>query len=157
MRRYALAVEPWSAAWWAEARPLAEAHAHEVDDGIEPRRRFKLDERQMALGAEAGVIKLATCRAADGRMAGYFTWQVQMDVESEGLLVAHQGGWYAEPECWGAALQLWDYSVAFLKRLRVQNLFVHHRTQGRGSHLGRFFERQGAKKIQTTYSLWIGD
>jgi hypothetical protein len=39
----------------------------------------------------------------------------------------------------------------------VQCIFPHHRTQGRGARIGRFFMRRGAKHIQQTYSLWIGN
>lgn len=156
MARHTITVEPWSDAWWAEAKPLAEAHVGEVDEGVEPRRRFKMDERQMALGSDAGVIKLVTAREG-GRMIGYYTWQVSFDVESEGLLIAQQGGWYAVPRKYRAAFDMFDFSVTFLRSLGVQCIFPHHRTQGRGVNIGRFFMRRGAKDIQRTYSLWIGD
>ncbi len=152
-----VASEPWSSEWWAEARPLAEAHFSETDgDDIEPRRKFKLSERLMALMYEAGAMRLITARR-DGVMIGYHTWQISEDVESEGLLVAFMGGWYCAPDNARAAVALFDESVAVLKSMGVQCIFPHHRTKGRGANIGKFFLRRGAIPIQTTYSLWIGD
>ena len=154
--KYSVQLEPWSDELWAEMKPLAEAHAREVDEGVEPRRRFKLDQAQMMASASAGVLRVVIGRL-DGRVIGYFTWGLGMDVESEGLLIAMQGAWYAEPGHWRLAVMLFDQSIATLKALGVQCIFPHHRVQGRGSHLGKFFKRRGAKKIQDSYCLWIGD
>jgi len=154
---FAVASEPWSSGWWAEAKPLAESHFNETDgDDIEPKRKFNLSERLMALMYEAGALLLITARK-DGKMVGYHTWQVSEDVESEGLLVAYMGGWYCSPGNARAAFELFNKSVEVLKSMGVQCIFPHHRTKGRGSDIGKFFMRQGAIPIQATYSLWIGD
>lgn len=152
---YRVEIEPWEA-FWKEARPLAEAHSVEVDGGVEPRRRFKVDENQMLLMQRYGVLKVFALRK-DGVLVGYLTWQMMKDVESEGLLIAQQGAWYVAPGHARGARKLFVESIATLRdKFQVQHIFPHHRTQGRGDSLGRFFARMGAKKIQETYSLWIG-
>jgi hypothetical protein len=156
MRELTIDLELWSEAWWRDARTLAEAHFQEVDGGVEPRRRFKLDERLMGLLDEAGSLKILSARLA-GEMIGYFTWNITPDVESEGLIIAQQGAWYVAPGNPGVGAKMFDRSVQVLKQFGVQCIFPHHRVQGRGSHIGRFFESRGAKLIQYTFCLWIGD
>lgn len=153
---YTVALEPWTTRFWRDAQKLAADHFEEVDGGVEPKRVFKLDEPFMNAMAGAGVLKVIAARL-DGRLVGYFTWSVVRDVESEGLRIAQQGAWYVEPGHPRIALQMFKASVKELQALGVQCMFPHHRAQGRGAALGKFFKRQGAKKIQDTYSLWIGD
>lgn len=155
MLDYSITIEPWSDAWWADARKLAEDHFEEVDGGIEPQRPFKLDKRLMSVMDAHGCLKLITIRES-GRMIGYYTWNITPDVESEGLLIGQQGAWYIEPGHPRAAVKAFDYAVQALRQMGVQCIYPHHRTQGRGRNIGRFFERRGAKLIQHTYSLWIG-
>jgi hypothetical protein len=152
---YAVAIEPFQH-FWPEAKALAEAHSVEVDGGVEPRRPFQVDELGMAELQNAGILRVFSLRL-NKKIVGYFTWQVCLDLESRGLLVAHQGAWYVAPGHAQGTLQLWDQSVATLKAMGVKHIFPHHRTQGRGNDLGKFFRRRGAKEIQRTYSLWIGD
>lgn len=156
MSRYAVALEPWSAALWAEMEAPANAHFEEVDGDVEPKRRFKLDLGLMQALADAGALKVVIAREA-GRLVGYYTWNIMPDVESEGLLVGHQGAWYVRLGHPRAAYEMFHVAVAELKALGVRCIFPHHRTQGRGAHIGKFFMRQGAKDIQRTYSLWIGE
>lgn len=156
MSDYTVALEPWSAALWAEMKPHVEAHFEEVDGGVEPNRPFRLDLRLMQALADAGSLKAVIARL-DGLLVGYLTWNITPDVESEGLLIAQQGGWYVAPGHPGVAARTFDVSVSELKARGVQCIFPHHRTQGRGARIGRFFMRRGAKHIQHTYSLWIGD
>jgi hypothetical protein len=152
----AIGAEPWSEGLWAEARALAEAHFEEVDGGVEPRRPFALDETIMARLQAAGALRIVTARM-DGRLVGYFTWNITLDPESRGLLIGQQGAWYVAPGHPRAAVMMFDASVELLKRCGVKCVFPHHRAQGRGAGLGKFFRRRGATKIQDTYSLWIGD
>lgn len=155
MAELVVSLEPWATAW-PSARELTVLHSIEVDGGVEPRRQFKVDETLMNVMAEAGVLKVITARV-DGHMIGYFTWNIHPDPESQGLLVADQGAWFVLPGWPRVAHQMFDESIRVLKELGVQCIFPHHRTQGRGRSLGRFFTRRGAKEIQHTYSLWIGD
>lgn len=156
MRDVVVAETPWGDAIWAELKPLAEKHAREVDGGVEPRRPFKLDEALMKSLAAAGILHLVVARVA-GKVVGYFTWNVMPDVESEGLIIALQGAWYVEPGFPRVAVRIFIASIRMLRDLGVKCIFPHHRTQGRGSAIGRFFRRQGAKHIQDTYILWIGE
>jgi hypothetical protein len=155
MPEYSVGLEPWSDGLWAEMKPHAEAHFREVDGGVEPNRPFKLDERLMGVIAQAGSLKVVIARKA-GFLVGYFTWNLMLDIESEGLLIAQQGAWYVAPGHPRVAVEMFDASVAAFKALGVKCLFPHHRTQGRGAQIGKFFKRRGAKHIQQTYSLWIG-
>lgn len=152
---YTVGIEPFQH-FWPEAKALAEAHSMEVDSGIEPRRKFHVDELGMLALQQAGILRVFALRL-NKKLVGYFTWQVCLDLESKGLLVAHQGAWYVSPGHARGTLKLWEQSVSTLKAMGVKHIFPHHRTQGRGNDLGKFFRRHGAKEIQKTYSLWIGD
>lgn len=156
MRDIVVAETPWGDAIWAELKPLAEKHFREVDGGVEARRPFKLDEALMKTLAAAGILRLIVARAA-GRVIGYFTWNVMPDVESAGLIIAQQGAWFLEPGHPRVAVMMFDASIAMLRSLGVMCIYPHHRTQGRGDGIGRFFERRGAKHIQNTFSMWIAD
>lgn len=156
MRDCVVAVEPWGEAFWRDAESLARAHFEEVDGGVAPKRQLALDVDLMTALADAGALKIITARKA-GEMVGYYTWNVTSDVESMGLLIAQQGAWYVSPGHAGAAVRMFDLAVQALRDLGVSCIYPHHRTQGRGANIGRFFQRRGAKEIQRTYSLWIGD
>lgn len=154
------ALEIWRepfAAIWPEVQELGQQHFNEVDGGVEPRRKFALDAPVLHAMSKSGVLVILTARL-ERRLAGYFTWNVLPDVESAGLLVGYQGAWFVAPTAPNkTARMLWDRSMAELKLLGVQCVFPHHRLQGRGANLGKFFTRKGAKAVQMTYSLWIGD
>ena len=67
MREVTVREETWSDGLWAEIRPHAEAHAREVDGGVEPRRPFKLDLKLMTTPlAAAGVLHLVIAAQARG-------------------------------------------------------------------------------------------
>jgi hypothetical protein len=156
MSEYVVALEPWTDAFWAEMEPLANDHFHEVDGDVEPNRPFELDLRLMKAISDAGALMLISARKA-GTLIGYFTWNIAPDVESRGLLIGQQGAWYVRPGHPRIAAKMFHVAIAELKARGVQCVFPHHRTQGRGANIGRFFKRRGAKDIQRTYCLWIGD
>lgn len=153
---YTVGLEPWNDAFWAEMKPHAERHFQEVDGGVEPRRPFKFNTATVQALYDLGVLKLIAARHK-GELIGYFTWNISPDIESEGLLIAQQGAWYVAPGHPRIAHEMFRVSVEALKAAGVECIFPHHRTQGRGSNIGRFFMRHGAKDIQRTYCLWIGD
>lgn len=152
--------------FWPECDGLARPHFAEVSGTSDPNRPYKLDTALMQQCAESGALKIIAARV-NGRLVGYCTWMVQPDVESHGLLIAQQGGWYVMPDFSHLRLgmRMMFKSMALLKAWGVKNLFLHHRLEGRGADnversdhpLGKFFERLGAVEIQHTYSLWIGD
>lgn len=149
-------VEPWSESLWKDARTSAEAHFEEVDGGVEPNRPFDLDQDIMNSLQTANMLLVVTARL-NKRFIGYFTWQIMPDVESKGLLIAQQGAWYVQPGNPRAAIKMFDVSIEELRLRGVRCIFPHHRVQGRGANIGKFFIRRGAKLTQHTYSLWIGD
>lgn len=150
-------LEPWEAIWPA-VNDIATKHFNEVDGGIEPRRPFKVKASAMQAMSDAGILKIVTARSA-GQLVGYFTWTITEDIESEGLMIALQGAWFVDPAARfrRVGIRLFMKSVTELRLLGVKNIFPHHRLQGSGAALGKFFKRQGAIEIQHTYSLWIGD
>lgn len=154
-RELSIREEPWSSVW-PDAKLLALLHAREVEAGVEPRRWHAVDEIIMERMAELGVLRTWVARGAQG-LVGYLVWQVTLDAEAKGLLIAQMGPWYVLPHQPRVAFELFDASIAGLKALGVQLVLPHHRTQGRGAGLGKFFQRRGAKLIQHTYSLWIGE
>lgn len=150
-----IAVERWNDAFADEAEFLGAQHFAEVENGLDPRRRFKLSRRLMALLDQTGSSVIVTARFG-GKLVGYCTWQCTEDVESEGLLIAQQGAWFVDRGHEGMGPALFRAAVAELRRRGVQCIFPHHRMQGRGTRLGLFFQRLGAVLTQQTYMLWIG-
>jgi hypothetical protein len=148
--------EPFAAVW-PEVQVLTQKHYEEVDGGVEPKRKHAVDAAAMHAISKAGVLVVLTARL-DGVLVGYFTWNIQNDIESKGLKIGLQGAWFVSPDApRRTAVWLWERSVREMQAMGVQCIFPHHRTQGRGANIGKFFMRRGAKPIQTTYSLWIGD
>lgn len=133
-------------------------HFDEVDGGVEPNRPYKLDTELLMGMWRIGSFKAITARVK-GNLVGYCTWNIMPDVESKGLGVAHQGAWYVAEgyEHLRLGVKLFKASIVELRKFGVKNIFPHHRLQGRGARLGLLFQRMGAKEIQHTYSLWIGD
>ena len=139
-----------------DAIRLGALHFAEVNDGMEPRRRFDLDVELLSLCDQSRALRIISARRG-GELVGYFTWTIQPDVESRGLLSAEQGAWFLAPDAgWSIAHRMWAASLAELRALGVKMVWPHHHLQGRGAHLGRFFERHGAKPHKIVYGLWIG-
>lgn len=152
-----IAAESWDE-FWPEAEALAREHWDEVEDGVEARRPFAPDAAKMRALNIMGVLQVYSARRA-GVLVGYATWQIMPDIESAGLLIAQQGAWFVSPSAKSQTIgyRLFEFSLVSLRLLGVKMLFPHHRTQGRGKDLGKFFARWGAKHTQNTYSLWIGE
>jgi len=141
---------------WPAIRDLTRAHAKEVEPDGSPR-PFKLDVARIIQADRLGYMRWFTLRV-DGEIYGYCSWNVSWDLESEGLPIATQGAWYVgEGAPWGGAAKLFMVSLDELKKIGVQCVFPHHRLQGRGMRLGRFFQSLGAVPIQQTYMLWVGE
>jgi hypothetical protein len=147
--------EPFEAIWPA-IEPLAVAHAKEVEPE-DSKRPFKIDVPRMIQADRLGLIRIFTLRV-DGELKGYCSWNLSSDLESEGLPIATQGAWYVGDDApWGGAAKLFMVSLSELKKIGIQCVFPHHRTRGRGTRLGKFFQSMGAVPIQSTYMLWIGE
>lgn len=141
----------------AEAVALAEAHFKEVDEGVEPRRPFKLNMTLMGQIFDAGALSITAARDVAGSLIGYCTWIITPDVESEGLIIAQHGPWYVRPDFPGVGANLLKASIEAIRKRGVHICYPHHRLQGRGARLGTLYRRLGAVEIQHTYSLWIGE
>jgi hypothetical protein len=152
-----LGVERWADVA-DEAEEIGAQHFAEVERGLDPRRRYKLDKRLMQALDAQNMILIVTARV-NGALAGYFTWQITLDVESEGLIIAQQGAWFVRPEYarFSFGRELLKLSISELKVRGVKCIFPHHRMEGRGNRLGLLFRRLGAVLTQETYMLWIGD
>lgn len=147
--------ETW-AQLWPDAKPLAELHYDEVDGGVEPRRIMSVDTEQLAMACQLGSLKIWSARR-NGQLLGYILWTVCFDPECKGLLIAVMGPWFVLPGGpHGLGARIFDESLQGLRALGVLCCFPHHRNQGRGAHLSRFFAARGAKPIKTEYSLWLG-
>jgi hypothetical protein len=140
-----------------EADALAAAHFKEVDEGVEPRRPYKLAKGLMAAIDASGALSITAARDASGALIGYCVWIITPDVESEGLTIAQHGPWYVSPDHPGVGVDMLKASIASIKKRGVNICYPHHRLQGRGARLGTIYRRLGAVEIQHTYSLWIGD
>lgn len=152
-----ISLEPWDQIG-SEFLALGLKHFEEVDGGVEPKRKANPVRDLFALMDAIGTQKIWGARI-DGELIGYLAWSVEPDIECGGSLIAKMGPWFVSPEakCRSAALRLWNHSIGELRLMGVQCIFPHHRMQGRGANLGKFFKRQGAKETQVTYSLWIGE
>lgn len=151
----AFAMESWDELW-PDAEALAADHFAEVDKNIEPLRPLNVNAGLMRRMWQTGVLNIATARR-NGRLVGYCTWNVAPDPESAGIIIGKQGAWFVERGLGGTGLQLYLFSLRCLAQMGVHCVYPHHRTQGRGAGLSKFFLSIGAKKIQDEYSLWIGD
>lgn len=156
-RRVEIALEPWDQIG-REFLALGLRHFEEVDGGVEKKREGNPVPDLFALMDAIGTQKIFGARI-NGELVGYLAWSVEPDMECGGSLIAKMGPWFVSPECSDrrTALMLWNHSVGELRLMGVQCIYPHHRLQGRGANLGKFFNRQGAKEIQVTYSMWIGE
>jgi hypothetical protein len=139
-----------------EAEALGREHFKETDEGVEPRRPWKLNMKMMGQIYDAGVLSIMSARDGE-KLVGYHFWTITPDVESDGLIIAQHGPWFVLPGYPGIGGKLLKESLPVLKARGVHVCYPHHRLQGRGARLGDFYRRLGAVEIQHTYSLWIGD
>ncbi len=150
-----VAVEPWGSLW-PEFNELAKKHWTEVEVDTDKRREMKADAALLAKLQASNSLLCVTARQ-DGRLIGYLTWTLSPDPESAGLTIGDQGAWYVEEGHARVARRMYDRSIAEMKRVGVKCIYPHHRLNGRGHSLGKFFTRLGAVPEKQVYSLWIGD
>lgn len=141
----------------ANVDALCAEHFREVDEGVEPRRPFKMDKRLVGLIWDSGTLSITAARDAAGTLIGYCSWIITPDVESEGLIIAQHGPWYVRPDFPGVGADLLKASIETIRKRGVHICYPHHRLQGRGARLGTLYRRLGAVEIKHTYSLWIGN
>jgi hypothetical protein len=149
--------EAWETVW-PEIDPIFAEHFGEVEGDLAAQRPYKLDEPAMRDAHARGQLRITTARVG-GELAGYCMWLVTPDVESKGTLIAQHGPWFVKKQFAHLLLgpKLFDASVEDLRAIGVKVAFPHHRLQGRGAKLGKFFQRRGAVETQRTYSMWLGE
>lgn len=153
-RRTVIATEPWGSIW-PECGALAAQHLLEVDGGTAERHRG-IDHLAIANADLLGAMRIVSARR-DGRLVGYLTWTKTTDPESMGLRIANQGGWYVADGCAPSpAVAMFDRSIKELHLDGIQMAYPHHRIEGRGANIGKFFARRGATHIQQGYEMRIG-
>jgi len=144
--------------FWKEAEPLTKKHFEEVDGGVDDRRTWGPQGHVFGIMHSQGIMRVIGARL-EGRLVGYLTWNVLPDVESWNMPMAMQGMWFALPEVsrLGVGDKMFKTSLEVLKKLGVEYVSPHHRLQGRGKDIGKYFCKLGAKPIQQSYILWIGE
>ena len=151
-----ISAEPFGSIW-PECLELAKAHWEEVESETDPRRKLNLNRALLSQTSVQNSLKVFAARL-DGKLIGYLLWTIINDPESMGLLIAEQGPWFVTPDAPNStALRMYERSINELKACGVKMIFPHHRTNGRGTGLGKFFVRRGAVPEKQVYSLWIGD
>lgn len=145
--------------FWADAAPLAETHYQEVNAGSRLHHPFLFDTELVAKLETLGSFRVYAARV-NGVLAAYCTWSISPDVESRGVTLADQGGWYVSPNPTFKRLHLGrrvlEHSIADLKISGVHSLQFHHQLNGRGSKAGSLLKRLGAEPLQHRYAMWIG-
>ncbi len=146
------AFEPWEKIG-PELTALGQVHFAEVDGGVEVGRPYELDADLIAMMDKAGALRTMGARES-GVLIGYIMWFVQPDAESKGQIFAKMGPWFCVPGFFGVAFRVFKLSVDAIRRDdSVRFFYPHHRLNGRGANLGKFFRRMGAVEIEHTYSL----
>lgn len=158
MHRELLARERFASVW-QEMAALVREHFVEVDGGVQDTRRpCAIDTRVLGQMDAIGTFQVYTARSSDGILLGYCTWNLGYDLESQGLAIAHQGGWYSPPGRGRMAFRLYKFCLRELAKQGIKLVFPHHRLAGRATvRLGDWFERLGAVPEQITYRLWLED
>lgn len=155
MSELVLRTERWGT-FWPEAEPLFAIHRSEVGDSSPA--PLRVDWRLAEQLDLAGALLIQTARS-EGLLAGYCIWYISPSLESAGLLVGSQGPWFVLPEhrTGRAAVRLLKESLGALRARGVLQALPHHWMGGAGPRLGPLFERLGARPLEITYSLWLGD
>ena len=142
-----------------ELEAIGAAHQAEgVGEAWSQRHPFKLDRELIGEAEAHGLIfGVFADDSETGGLAGYLTWQVELDPDSDGKLLARQGAWYVVPGVNPAiAMILWRRSLAELRRRGIDLVHLFAPVEGRGKELGRLFQLVGATPIGTAYALWLG-
>lgn len=141
-----------------EVEALAKAHFAEVEGELQRHRPFELDWPVLEQMHMFGALKILEAKV-DGKLAGYFTWEISLDVESKGQIIARQGAFYVDPgfQALGLGWKLAQASLGVLRDLGVRHVFPHYRMNGRGKNSGRFWKSLGAQETQVTCYLFIGE
>ncbi len=144
---------------WPECEPLMLSHRQEVDPegsarlSWEPRPDYyeALDSMGLFVGITARTY-------SDNRLIGYCIWTLGPSMDSPGL-TASQGPWFVEPAFRRGplGLRLFIRALEAVRESGAIRAFPHHWASDNAGALARYFRKIGAKPIETTYSLWLGE
>lgn len=163
--KWQVEIEPWSDLV-RDCRPMMLKHWRELTAGAFG--EWELDDvaaRQMEL---AGMLVCASARSmatpddsdVDSRkLLGYCIWYLGPNLARRGSVLATQGPWYVEDE-WRKTRMAWDLfrkSMLHAAALGARDFVPHHWGGVAGPRLDRFFRSLGAKPLQQTYMLQLGD
>lgn len=103
-----------------------------------------------------GIITYVTCRK-DGVLIGYFVFFVAPGKHYKTCLTAIMDLFYVHPEHRGDSCgwKLLECAKTELKRRGVKRWFVGHKEHSKAA--GVLFEKFGFEKVESTYSMWLGE
>lgn len=146
-------VEPWHPTI-EEIKPILPLHWEELalnKDRVPLQPQWHVYDARNA----RGELLLVTLRE-DGRIIGYFIGFIAPGLHYETCLTCHLDIFYVHPEHRGkfGGIRLLRAVKNELKRRGVQRWFMGSKTHADAS---RLFEAMRFEKVETTYSLWLGD
>lgn len=139
----------------AELKPLFPLHWAELalnKDKVPLDPQYEEYLRRDALGQ----ITYVTCRK-DGILIGYFVFFNTPGLHYKTCLTCIMDIFYVHPDHRGDSCgwKLLECAKAELKRRGVNRWFVGHKEHSKKA--GVLFEKFGFEKVETTYSMWLGD
>lgn len=143
-----IAFEPVSQ-WIREARPLFEAHWHEI--GLDRHRvPLHIDYARYALMERDGGLAAWTARDDDGRLVGYNVFFLHRHLHYASTLYAQNDVIYLDPDrrMGMAGVRLIKTALDGLKLMGVQKVLFHVKT---GHDFGAVLERLGLGAVETIY------
>jgi hypothetical protein len=145
--------ESWDE-FWPDARRLLR---EDYDEHKRVLRLWKPHEPDADILRELslrGILLIAVARV-NGSPKACCMWMLDVDLESKGSPMAHQGTFYATSVMTRLrlGLRLMTFSIAELRRRGVVEVELKHPVRGRGSRLSSLFLRMGARSANVTYLL----
>ena len=104
---------------------------------------------------ELGSMQILIGRS-NGRAFGYLMSVISPSLEAEHRTLAHNGLFYAAPECPGLGLKLQRTALRWLKEKGVHEVFMRAGIRGSGDRMGVLYNRLGAQSFGEMYRLELG-
>ena len=139
-----------------EVECLIQAHHDQLGE-FDAELGFDPDYEKAIQLEQSGIFRVVTARH-DGKLVGYCCFLVHNSLEHKTLKVGTQAMWFVSDEHRrGAGKLLMTESLRRLKEEGVKVAYPHHRVFGGGEHVAVLMKRLGAKPLELSYSLQIGD
>lgn len=123
---------------------------------IKEERPLEADWKTMRIINEQGNFRILVARV-NGEMVGYLSFFIDFDIESYGTLIVNQAAWFVKKGYPMVGLRMYDKAMEEFKKMGVKFVYLHHTIHGRGSKLGRFFEKKGARLLGYNYIVNMKD